>query len=181
MWPLCTANNLFWLLLPLLIGLFTGWWAWSGRGAADSQPYNGPVRRDPEPARPAPVRTPEPVRTAPVAEPVRPVSAPDPIPAAPAAAAATTAAGVPAAVGASDDLTRIVGIGPKLNELLQGLGVRRFDQIAGWTSGEVDKVDSHLGGFKGRIDRDSWVEQAKLLATGALEEWQRRFGGGASA
>ena len=170
MWPLCTANNILWLLLPLLIGLLTGWWAWSGRRGAETQSYTA-ASRNAGSARPAPVRSPEIARTAPVAEPVRPE------PAAPVAAAATTAAGIPAAVGASDNLTRIVGIGPKLNELLQSLGVRRFDQIAAWTPGEIAKVDSHLGGFKGRIERDSWVEQAKLLATGAIEEWQRRFGG----
>lgn len=172
MWPLCTANNFLWLLLPLLIGLLTGWWAWGKRGAGkDAYAY------EPTPSRPREMVPAAPVRAATV-EPVRPAPAPaSPVSATP-AAAATTAIGIPAAVGPSDDLTQIVGIGPKLNELLGSLGVRRFDQIAGWGADEVAKVDGHLGAFKGRIDRDNWIEQARLLASGAIKEWQDRFGGG---
>ncbi len=67
------------------------------------------------------------------------------------------------AVGDPDDLTRIKGIGPKLNDLCQSLGVQRFDQIAAWKKADVAEVDQYLK-IKGRIDRDEWVKQAKLLA-----------------
>jgi|GEM_PF-2087637 len=69
------------------------------------------------------------------------------------------------AVGDPDDLTRIKGVGPKLNDLCQSLGVRRFDQIAQWKKADVAEVDQYLK-IKGRIDRDEWVKQAKLLAKG---------------
>jgi predicted flap endonuclease-1-like 5' DNA nuclease len=71
---------------------------------------------------------------------------------------------------------QIKGIGPKLNTLLISLGVTRFDQIAAWGAGEIDKVDDHLGTFKNRITRDSWIEQAGLLARGAIAEFEAKFG-----
>ncbi|MCB2089235.1 MAG: helix-hairpin-helix domain-containing protein [Sphingomonadaceae bacterium] len=83
---------------------------------------------------------------------------------------------IAAAVGDPDDLTKINGIGPKLCELCNSLGVSRFDQIAAWSAGDVAEVDGHLGSFRGRIERDSWIEQAKLLAVGNLDEWEARFG-----
>lgn len=87
-----------------------------------------------------------------------------------------TAIGVPGAVGAPDSLLQIKGLGPKLNTLLTGLGITRFDQIAAWGPDEVAKVDEHLGAFKGRIERDSWIEQAGLLAKGAIADFEARFG-----
>lgn len=62
-----------------------------------------------------------------------------------------------------DDLKRISGIGPKLEQVLNGLGVWTFAQIAGWAGGEVAWVDDYLQ-FKGRIARDTWQEQAARLA-----------------
>lgn len=96
--------------------------------------------------------------------------------AAAAGAAAMLAIGIPAAVGDADDLLKIKGIGPKLNTLLTGLGITRFDQIAAWGAAEIDKVDDHLGSFKNRITRDSWIEQAGLLARGAIAEFEAKFG-----
>ncbi len=67
--------------------------------------------------------------------------------------------------GGADDLKRIDGVGPKLEELLHSLGLFHFDQIAALTPGEVAWIDDHLEGFKGRVTRDNWVEQArKILA-----------------
>lgn len=91
-------------------------------------------------------------------------------------AAALTAIGVPVAVGAPDDLRLIKGLGPKLNGLLAELGVTRYDQIAAWKDDEVAKVDAHLGTFKGRIARDNWIEQAKLLAKGDTAGFEAKFG-----
>jgi predicted flap endonuclease-1-like 5' DNA nuclease len=87
-----------------------------------------------------------------------------------------TPIGVPAAVGPSDDLMQIKGIGPKLNDLLLGLGIRRFDQIAAWTPRDVARVDSFLAEFRGRIAREGWIEQAGLLSRGATGEFEARFG-----
>ena len=78
--------------------------------------------------------------------------------------------------GTGDDLTRIKGLGPKLAATLADLGVTRFDQIAAWTDADIDRIDSQLGRFEGRIRRDSWVEQAALLATGDSAAFEQRFG-----
>jgi NADH-quinone oxidoreductase subunit E len=65
-----------------------------------------------------------------------------------------------------DDLKIIVGIGPKLAALCHSLGIYHFDQIAAWTATEVAWMDDNLEGFKGRVTRDKWVEQARTLAAG---------------
>ncbi|HIP24420.1 MAG TPA: NADH-quinone oxidoreductase subunit E, partial [Rhodobacteraceae bacterium] len=67
--------------------------------------------------------------------------------------------------GEADDLKVIKGIGPKLEKELNGAGVFHFSQIASWTAKEVAWADENLVSFKGRISRDSWVTQAKELAT----------------
>lgn len=58
-----------------------------------------------------------------------------------------------------DDLKLISGIGPKLEKVLNGLGIWTFAQIAQWTPNEVAWVDDFLQ-FKGRIERDDWIAQA---------------------
>jgi NADH-quinone oxidoreductase subunit E len=68
--------------------------------------------------------------------------------------------------GGPDDLTVIKGVGPGLEALLHRLGFYHFDQIAGWTPDEVAWVDANLEGFRGRVTRDRWIEQAKILAAG---------------
>jgi NADH-quinone oxidoreductase subunit E len=68
--------------------------------------------------------------------------------------------------GRADDLKLILGIGPKLEKLCHALGFYHFDQIAGWTAAEIAWVDENLEGFKGRVTRDKWVVQAKILAAG---------------
>ncbi len=68
--------------------------------------------------------------------------------------------------GKGDDLKLIWGVGPKLEKMLNGMGVWHFDQIAGWTTKNLAWVDENLEGFHGRAGRDDWVGQAKKLATG---------------
>ena len=65
--------------------------------------------------------------------------------------------------GGPDDLKKISGVGPKLEGLLHENGVFHFDQIAAWTPSEVAYMDDQLS-FKGRIDRDNWIEQATTFA-----------------
>ena len=76
--------------------------------------------------------------------------------------------------GEADDLKRIKGIGPKLEKLCNDMGFYHFDQIAAWTADEVAWVNANLQGFKGRVSRDEWVAQAKLLAWGAETEFSKR-------
>ena len=76
--------------------------------------------------------------------------------------------------GGADDLKRIKGVGPKLEEMLNGMGYYHYDQIAAWTDHEVAWVDEHLEGFKGRVTRDNWVSQADTLAKGGTTEFSDR-------
>ncbi len=77
---------------------------------------------------------------------------------------------------AADDLRRIKGVGPKLVTLLAENGVTRFAQIAAWDEAEIDRIDAKLGRFEGRIRRDNWVEQARLLAADDIAGYEARFG-----
>jgi predicted flap endonuclease-1-like 5' DNA nuclease len=54
------------------------------------------------------------------------------------------------------------------------MGYYHFDQIAAWTDKEVAWVDENLQGFKGRVSRDNWVDQAKILASGGETEFSKR-------
>lgn len=74
-----------------------------------------------------------------------------------------------------DDLKLISGVGPKLEGTLHSLGIYTFAQVSKWKKAERDWVDGYLK-FKGRIDRDDWVKQAKALAKGGAEEYERVFG-----
>jgi len=76
--------------------------------------------------------------------------------------------------GGADDLKLIKGVGPKLEALLHSMGFFHFDQIAAWTAEEVAWVDENLKGFKGRVSRDGWVGQAKILAAGGTTEFADR-------
>ncbi len=66
--------------------------------------------------------------------------------------------------GGADDLKKIKGVGPKLEKELNAAGVFHYDQIAGWSKAEIEWADQNLVSFKGRVSRDSWVDQAKELA-----------------
>ncbi|PDT05055.1 5' DNA nuclease [Rhizobium chutanense] len=96
---------------------------------------------------------------------VRPVSEPKPVSEAkpvgqpkPAVKAKPAARAVKA-----DDLKLIAGIGPKLEQVLNGKGIRSFAEIAAWSDEDIVKLDAELG-FNGRIGRDDWTGQAKVLA-----------------
>ncbi len=74
----------------------------------------------------------------------------------------------------ADDLKQIKGVGPKLEALLHSLGFFHFDQIAKWSDEEVAWVDDHLGTFRGRVVRDTWIEQATKLAAGEETEFSSK-------
>lgn len=68
--------------------------------------------------------------------------------------------------GAADDLKKISGVGPVLEKKLNALGITQYAQIAGFSADDIARVDEVLN-FKGRIDREDWVAQAKALMNGA--------------
>ena len=73
----------------------------------------------------------------------------------------------------ADDLKQLKGVGPKLEQTLNELGFWHFDQVAKWGADEIAWVDDNLK-FKGRIERDGWVEQAKTLAEGGETEFSSK-------
>jgi len=75
--------------------------------------------------------------------------------------------------GKKDNLTRIKGIGIKIDEALNSIGIWHFDQIATWTEENMVWADRELA-FPGRAKRDDWVGQAKLLAKGEETAFSKR-------
>ncbi|MCJ7872289.1 50S ribosomal protein L21 [Phaeobacter sp. J2-8] len=80
-----------------------------------------------------------------------------------AAAAKAETAAAPAAAAGADDLKELSGVGPALEKKLHEAGVTSFAQIAAWTDAEVEEFGEKLS-FKGRIEREGWIDQAKALA-----------------
>ncbi|MFT3972702.1 MAG: NADH:ubiquinone oxidoreductase [Amaricoccus sp.] len=76
--------------------------------------------------------------------------------------------------GTPDNLKKIKGVGPKLEELLHKLGYYHFDQIATWTPEEIAWVDTNIEDFPGRATRDDWVGQSKVLMAGGTTEFSQR-------
>ncbi len=72
-----------------------------------------------------------------------------------------------------EDLKRIRGIGVLIEKKLNQMGVVAYEQIANWTAQDIDRVSQSLD-FKGRIERENWVEQARILASGGATEFSRR-------
>lgn len=162
--------------------------------AAEPDPAPAPVVAEPEAA---PVPPPAPAPAAPPAPaPTPPEPAAEPAPAPTPAAVPTPALrprkqpavtetappppggkpNIPPAIGEPDNLRLIKGVGPKLNTLLNNLGVTRFDQIAEWKEAEIEEVDRYLESFSGRITRDSWIGQAKFLAKDDIAGFEEKYG-----
>jgi NADH-quinone oxidoreductase subunit E len=128
--------------------------------AGDADGRKSPPSKPREPAHPGPVNPP----VAPAGGPV-------------ASAPVTDAAGklsdehkphllAEAREGGPDDLKLIWGVGPKLEIMLNGMGIFHFAQIAEWSENNLRWVDQNLGTFRGRAVRDDWIGQSKKLATG---------------
>jgi predicted flap endonuclease-1-like 5' DNA nuclease len=75
-----------------------------------------------------------------------------------------------------DNLELLKGVGPKLNALLKSMGVTSFQQVANWTPADVREIDAKLGNFAGRIGRDNWIDQAKLLLSGNIAAFEKKYG-----
>lgn len=95
----------------------------------------------------------------------------------PAAAAGETSGTPPPSLaapeGSADDLKKISGVGPGIEKTLNKLGIFHYHQIAAFTPDNIAWVDRHLR-FKGRIEREKWIDQAKTLAAGGSTEFSRR-------
>ena len=134
---------------------------WLGKPAA----AKGKAKAEPKPAAGIPAdATGVTVQEAPAKSKGKPVSKDEPV----AAAAPLVEEKEPETLsaprgGQADDLKKIDGVGPKLEGLLNEMGFWHFEQIANWTAAEIAWVDSRLK-FKGRIERDGWVAQAKAFA-----------------
>ncbi|RUW59917.1 proton-conducting membrane transporter [Mesorhizobium sp. M7A.F.Ca.US.008.03.1.1] len=87
-------------------------------------------------------------------------------------ATAKPAAG--SASGKPDNLRRLIGIGPVNEKLLRAQGVTSFAQIASWTAADIKRIEDVMN-FDGRIARERWIEQAKLLAAGNEKEFAKQF------
>ncbi|MEM7339687.1 MAG: hypothetical protein AAF467_13620 [Actinomycetota bacterium] len=109
----------------------------------------------------APEPAPEPVAAARVADPAPEPTATD----TPAWQVGTTALGTPGAAHV-DDLKVIKGIGPVMEGILNGFGIQTWDQVAAFTTNDVEKVSEAIETFPGRIERDNWVGQAQGLVAG---------------
>jgi predicted flap endonuclease-1-like 5' DNA nuclease len=83
---------------------------------------------------------------------------------------------LPGASGPPDDLTRMKGVGPKFARVLNDLGITRFDQLARLSEGDIDRLDQHLGPFRGRLVRDQVPLQADYLGRGDIDGYEQRFG-----
>ena len=73
-----------------------------------------------------------------------------------------------------DNLILIHGVGPVLQRLLHRMGVYRFEQVMHWGAEDVAAVTARLPSFKGRIEREGWVESAR-------REYEKKYGGVISA
>ena len=165
------VTTLLLLLLALLSGAFFGClirrWTRSSSsesGLESTRETQGlasaPLRQDTAKSKPSVAATPA----------VEPASSED----ATAQDATTPAALSSPRDGNPDDLQRINGVGKKLELKLNDLGVYHYDQIAGWDRGNVVYVDDHLS-FKGRIDREEWIPQAKDLAQGKATDFSKTY------
>jgi predicted flap endonuclease-1-like 5' DNA nuclease len=147
-----------------------------GASAGDTGPAPAPVAEiaaTPEPAAPAPAIDAAP---APLAD--EPIAAAGAFDASPASLAVDTDAAPAAAAPASerDDLTRLKGVGPKLAARLGELGIDRFADLAALDPAAAQALDAQLGSFQGRMTRDRWIEQARLLAAGDRAGYEAVFG-----
>ena len=75
-----------------------------------------------------------------------------------------------------DEFTRMKGVGPKFADALHALGYNRYDQLARLTPEELSRLDSQLGPFGGRLQRDRVIEQADYLGRGDTDGFETRFG-----
>jgi predicted flap endonuclease-1-like 5' DNA nuclease len=162
-------DNWAFLVLALLVGLFVAWWLFVA-----SRRTRVEITRSQDDA---PAKRNQALIDAPPAAAFAEMPPPTPGGLAGVGVAVEVAADlVPVVPEVGDDLTRIKGLGPKLADQLRALGVTSFAQIAAWDDAEIDRVDAQLGRFQGRIRRDDWPAQARLLAAEDTAGYEAKFG-----
>ncbi len=176
------------LIIALVIGFIAGWWMFNRARANRNKPPLRPrdsgdaVGFQPTEPSPPPIRPymrQRPIRDGIDTEEGRGITDEG-------AAAMTDVAGevlgvsarleLPSESGPPDDLQMLKGVGPKLAQKLNQNGITRFEQIARLSPNEVSILDSKLGPFKGRLERDRVIEQASYLARGDRDGFEARFG-----
>ena len=108
-----------------------------------------------------------------------PIAAAAPLDATPASIAADTPSPAPAAPSAdpgAQPVSLLKGLGPKIAARLAELGITRVDQLAWIDDAEAAELDAQLSPFEGRMERDRWREQARLLASGDRAAYEAQFG-----
>lgn len=103
------------------------------------------------------------------------IAAAAPLDASPASVAADAPGHEPDGDGAQP-ITILKGLGPKIATRLNELGITRVDQLAWLDDAEAQQLDAQLGVFQGRMERDRWREQARLLAKGDRAAYEAQFG-----
>ncbi|KQN90566.1 hypothetical protein ASE95_13975 [Sphingomonas sp. Leaf231] len=128
------------------------------------------------PVVPSAVSSPEPARDDRGAVmPDEPIAAAAPLDATPATVAAD-AATVPDPAPGAQPVSILKGLGPKIASRLEELGITRIDQLAWLDDAEAQQLDAQLGVFQGRMERDRWREQSRLLAQGDRAAYEAQFG-----
>ncbi len=134
-----------------------------------------PARRAPQPVErvaPSPViaplseAIPQPVPVAPPPPPIRETPVEIIVP----------SVSVPETSAGSGDLTRLKGLGPKVAARLADLNVTRVADLAALNDAQAVALDAQLGNFMGRMGRDKWIEQARLLNAGDIAGYEAQFG-----
>ena len=77
---------------------------------------------------------------------------------------------------ADSPVTQLKGLGPKVATQLSALGVTTVGEMAALSESEAQSIDAQLGNFTGRMGRDRWIEQARLLAAGDKAGFEAIFG-----
>ncbi|MDF1607724.1 hypothetical protein PZ897_06005 [Hoeflea sp. YIM 152468] len=92
-------------------------------------------------------------------------------------AAARAPKAKPAAAVTRDNLKQIKGVGPQIEAKLNAAGITSFAQIAAWSKKQQAEFAEQLS-FSGRIEREDWVSQAKILAKGGSTDFATRVAKG---
>lgn len=131
-------------------------------------------------ASPEPTHVDQPPAEAPLAD--EPIAAAAPLDATPASIAADAPSPAPATAAApsadpgAQPVSLLKGLGPKIAARLAELGITRVDQLAWIDDAEAAELDAQLSPFEGRMERDRWREQARLLASGDRAAYEAQFG-----
>jgi predicted flap endonuclease-1-like 5' DNA nuclease len=168
--PIGAASPL-WLAFGAAAGAGVAYWwmtRWTQPANLEAFTWFSPKAAEPAGAEPTPLIVAQPTLETPIEATVEPIEA-----AAEVVVETVAELAVPVvdaaeqapqeAVAVVDDLTRLIGVGPRLAARLAELGVTRFTEIAAWTDEDLAKFDKALD-LKGRAARDAWVAQARRFA-----------------